>query len=842
MFDTDLDVDLDVLSPAGVLSALGGFAAVNERSDVRILEGVLAFADRHPEPRRAARSSAGDGSEGGGSEAGRAEGGSFEGGGSATDSLGSGRPAEGLMPEGIEQLKVYGGEGCPAVAEFAAAELGTTLKVSSSAAAGILSDALGLRHRLPKVWARVLAGEARAWRACRIARASAALPLEAVALVDAAVEKIIDRVGPDRLKKIVDAAMWQADPERARAQAEELARARGVWIGRSDSMGTNTIFVRAATGDVIRLEATISALADALKVLGDTDALGRRRAKVIGWLADPAAAMELLDAARLLAKTHTRRTRTASGAEDPASAAAKDHRDRVAESQVHDAAAMVDQAEGPASAATSGHLHLVTEPARDAAPAAEPNRADDPAFPGAVGRLDPVAEWDQGFVPERDQRRLEEPPSFEGLEADGPPPPEDPFEGGERPTDRPPVGQAAWEYASSSEVVALSGGMPAESGAYGSSSGGSYGAADLRDGSRTNEVPRHSVDGGDDGDNGVRRDDRAEGAGDDRADWEHGADWAGAGDGEAFRRVALAGRLAEIKERARLSEAAKGRTAARVEVFVHLTDVTLAGLLASERHGDTDGDTDIAGGRADGGSPRGDGVLRVEGIGPVLAAQFREVVGYDQIVVKPVIDLRDRVSVDAYEIPSRIRERVLLRELWCVFPWCTRRATKSMDLDHVVPYRADGPPGQTSTDNLAPGCRYHHRLKTHGGWSCAVLPEGGYEWTSPEGARFVVDHTGTRSADEWVAKTTPGTADPVGPGLPAVATWATRASERRGSSARELKRDDVGGAARRVRPAKRGSSGSRPLRTRRSPGSPARPDQSTVAELSTSQETSTAPS
>ena len=40
-------------------------------------------------------------------------------------------------------------------------------------------------------------------------------------------------------------------------------------------------------------------------------------------------------------------------------------------------------------------------------------------------------------------------------------------------------------------------------------------------------------------------------------------------------------------------------------------------------------------------------------------------------------------------------------------------AEQLRDLDHTVEYSDTGPPGQTSTENLAPLCRTHHRAKTH---------------------------------------------------------------------------------------------------------------------------------
>ncbi|WP_328988900.1 HNH endonuclease [Kribbella sp. NBC_01245] len=500
--------DLGVLAPAELLSVVGEFDVCRDRADVRILEVAVAFADLHPEPRP-----------------------------SGPD----GRP-------GMESVKVYGGKGCPEVAEFAVADLGAALGISSAAAAGLMSDALGLRHRLPRVWARVLAGEAKAWRACRIARASVALSLEAAALVDKAVERIVNRVGPDRLKRIVEGAMWTADPERAQRDAEEAARAHGVWVGRSES-GTNTMFVRAATGDIVRLDATIATLAQALKDLGDTDSLDARRAKVIGWLPDPLAVQKLLEAARHLAQSAPPAPSSASSA-----------------------------ASGPAAApdpaaAPSPHLALAGDPLTHAASADRlgSRLAEVKASARATARANAGADADLDL----------------------------------KPPDQP--------------------------------------AARSRRG------------------------------------WDLGG--------------------------------------GRRDLYVHLSDDTLAS---------------------------GEGVIRVEGIGPMLFSRLREVFGHDQIVVRPVIDLREKVSVDAYEIPHRIRERVVLRDLYCTFPWCNKRATRSIDLDHIKPYDPDGPPGQTSTDNLTPCCRYHHRLKTHGGWTCVRLADGALKWTSPQGARFIVDHTGTR--------------------------------------------------------------------------------------------------
>ncbi|NPD06176.1 DUF222 domain-containing protein [Nocardioides sp. zg-1308] len=119
-----------------------------------------------------------------------------------------------------------------------------------------------------------------------------------------------------------------------------------------------------------------------------------------------------------------------------------------------------------------------------------------------------------------------------------------------------------------------------------------------------------------------------------------------------------------------------------------------------------------------------------------------------KVTVKPVIDLNAELTAPGYDIPDRIREQVILRDRTCVFPWCTRPA-RACDIDHVVPYDHDADaegtpqPGPTVSSNLAPECRWHHRLKTHTGWRYEVTGIGVYEWTSPHGHRYRRDRTGT---------------------------------------------------------------------------------------------------
>jgi hypothetical protein len=62
------------------------------------------------------------------------------------------------------------------------------------------------------------------------------------------------------------------------------------------------------------------------------------------------------------------------------------------------------------------------------------------------------------------------------------------------------------------------------------------------------------------------------------------------------------------------------------------------------------------------------------------------------------------------------------------------------DCDHVTPHGAGG---ATCTCQVAPLCRRHHRLKTHGGWTYTTLEPGSYLWSSPHRYQYLRDHTGT---------------------------------------------------------------------------------------------------
>ncbi|WP_432889411.1 hypothetical protein ACQPYH_10215 [Kribbella sp. CA-245084] len=673
--------DLNDLATVDLLTTAAEFARIQERAAVRTLEAALAFADRN--------------------------------------AVVSGDP---VLP-GYERIQVYGGDGCPGVAEFAPIELGAVLRMSSGAAASLIGDALALCHRLPRIWAAVLSGNAIAWRARKIAQACMSLSLEAAAIVDRRVVGIVDTVTPGKLATIVSAAVWQADPELAKAQAEAAARARGVFITPSDDHGTKRFWVRAAAGDVIRFDATIDDLARALKTLGDTDSLNQRRAKAIGWISDPAAAHHLLEVARHLARTQPTHTPTPHGAtaHDPGPHEAAPP-DASLKAPAHNDAAGSSRAESPPRSATASASPTTAATDADAAACDVDQRGTAPhetAPDGAAPHDTPSASW-RHSVP-RDDRPYDEVPYGA---CDEPPHDEascdEPPYGDEPPYDEASCHEVRYEELSCHEPPrddASCHEVPYEEGSDGSGSGvGARGGsgvtcqgAFLR-AAVPGDVAARAAAGSCDGEDSFAR--TAVGDCDDE---------------DAFTRRVLAGglaaRLAAIKQDAYSNGLGAGSGRARRHtVYVHLTDQTLA---------------------------TGTGVLRVEELGPLLAHQLSELLGHERIVVKPVIDLHDQVSVHAYEIPDRIRERVRLQYPVDMFPYSGAEATMRMDQDHITPYDRTGAPsppgrpGQTGTHNLIPQGRLHHRAKTFGGWRNRRLPTGAIEWISPHGFTFHVDHTGT---------------------------------------------------------------------------------------------------
>ncbi len=96
------------------------------------------------------------------------------------------------------------------------------------------------------------------------------------------------------------------------------------------------------------------------------------------------------------------------------------------------------------------------------------------------------------------------------------------------------------------------------------------------------------------------------------------------------------------------------------------------------------------------------------------------------------------VASRSYRPSARLAAYVVARDSTCRFPGCRVPAWRC-DLDHIEPFDDRRPAvEQTTANNLQPLCRYHHRLKTHGGWRVERDSlTGATTWTSPTGQAYI---------------------------------------------------------------------------------------------------------
>lgn len=195
-----------------------------------------------------------------------------------------------------ERLVQGGSDGTATVGEFLALELGGLLQIGPAAAALRIRETLDLRDRHPELWAYVHAGGVRPWQALKIAQrcAAAELSLTAARWVDRQLMAGVAALGWSRTVRCLEGLIVKADvalaQERARLRREE----RRVFVG-DHADGGSTLFARLDTGAAVALDQTIAAVSDALAGLGSDETLDQRRATALGILADPRAALDLLD-------------------------------------------------------------------------------------------------------------------------------------------------------------------------------------------------------------------------------------------------------------------------------------------------------------------------------------------------------------------------------------------------------------------------------------------------------------------------------------------------------------------------------------------------------------------
>lgn len=193
----------------------------------------------------------------------------------------------------VDRYVRVGGIGVPLVLESAPAELAVVLATGVVGARQLIGDALTLRHRLPMLWARVVAGEVWAWKARQIAQRTSHLSEVSSRTVDRLVTPFASQLAWGRLERCLDAALLQVDKATYEARAEEAAARRDARLSR-DEAGLAVLVARMEAGDGTAFMALVNRVAECLAEDGDEDSVRVRRSKAFGIIAHPAKLRALL--------------------------------------------------------------------------------------------------------------------------------------------------------------------------------------------------------------------------------------------------------------------------------------------------------------------------------------------------------------------------------------------------------------------------------------------------------------------------------------------------------------------------------------------------------------------
>ena len=179
------------------------------------------------------------------------------------------------------------GPGAPLVAEFCVAEFAAAVGLPTETGKAYLGEALELRHRLPKTWARVEAGDLPAWRARRIARATIALSPAAAGFVDDQVAPFAHRIRPTGVDRLVEEAIVRFMPDEARRRREAAADGRHAHVHTHQVSFEGTVWVEAEVdlADALDLDTALSVGAARLADLGSAASLDVRRSEALGQMA-----------------------------------------------------------------------------------------------------------------------------------------------------------------------------------------------------------------------------------------------------------------------------------------------------------------------------------------------------------------------------------------------------------------------------------------------------------------------------------------------------------------------------------------------------------------------------
>ena len=184
------------------------------------------------------------------------------------------------------------------MAPFVAEELGAAMGVSTQSAMSLMADALDLRHRLPRLWAKVEAGEVAPYKTRRVATDTRSLPFEAARWVDEELAARVNGFGMPTIERLVALAAAQFAPEEQAEKEQQSRSQRYVTLTHprpGEYAGTSYLEAAGDTQDLTGFYALVCEEAKRLGRLGDTDDYETRKAKALGVIAGRQATLEFTD-------------------------------------------------------------------------------------------------------------------------------------------------------------------------------------------------------------------------------------------------------------------------------------------------------------------------------------------------------------------------------------------------------------------------------------------------------------------------------------------------------------------------------------------------------------------
>jgi hypothetical protein len=262
------DCDLRDLAPGDVLSFAADQRRTADRAEARLLAAAVHWVDLHPITES-----------------------------SPAASFRIRQRVAGVVLGELDVEAGLAGVETPGVSEYAVETLAATLGVAYTAGLRLVSEAVELRYRLPRLWSLVQDGRLQAWKARLVASETTGLSSEAVAFVDRHLAVTATKnttPTPAKLKELLHEAMLRCDPDRAAGVEQAALDARGVWFDHRASTATTDLTARLDTLDALDLEASVGDLAGLLGRLGDDRSLDLRQATALGLLAHPQRALDLV--------------------------------------------------------------------------------------------------------------------------------------------------------------------------------------------------------------------------------------------------------------------------------------------------------------------------------------------------------------------------------------------------------------------------------------------------------------------------------------------------------------------------------------------------------------------